>query len=54
MVQLKPSCCWKRYEFNNILAIAYQRNYVLKKLTLNKDWWKNKDREKRGFNIGFV
>ena len=27
------------------LTIAYKRNYILKKLKLNKDWWKNKDRE---------
>ena len=32
------------------LTIAYKRNYVLKKLKLNKDLWKNKDREKWGFN----
>ena len=32
------------------LTIAYKQNYVLKKLKLNEDWWKNKDREKWGFN----
>ena len=32
------------------LAIAYKQNYVLKQLKFNKNWWKNKDREKWGFN----
>ena len=32
------------------LTIAYKRNYASQKLILNKNWWKNKDREKWGFN----
>ena len=32
------------------LTIAYKQNFVLQKLKLNKDWWKNKDGEKWGFN----
>ena len=32
------------------LTIAYERNYTLQKLKLNKDWWKNKDGEKWGFD----
>ena len=32
------------------LTIAYKRNYVLKKLKLKKDCWKNKDGQNRGFN----
>ena len=27
------------------LTIAYKRNCVLQKLELNKNWWKNKDRD---------
>ena len=32
------------------LTIPYERNFVLKKLKLSEDWWKNKNREKWGLN----
>ena len=32
------------------MSFAYKQNYVFQKLKLNKDWWKNKDRKKWGFN----
>ena len=31
-------------------TIAYKRNYVLQKLSLNKAWWKNSNRGKWGFD----
>ena len=32
------------------LTIAYKRIYVSQKLKVNRDWWKNKEKKKMGFD----